>query len=858
MDKTIDTCDIRIYKEPDVAKYLPRIRCRVENEDFYEEVAENSGEVFTVAYGDEVIGLVYMDDDTEGFLYVFIFPEHRRRGYGFAAARAAEGLLKTPPPKSILTGYPADDEAARRLAGKLGYGKKFSSAVMQYRGEMFDDPAMPVRKYRDEDFPEAFALSAGAFHRMRLETGCFPDSVLSQPDEEARANWAETADERYVYVLGNEIVGHAQISGDVLDSVSIGISHQGKGLGRVFVRYLVNRLLEAGSKCPHLWCVVGNDKARSLYESLGFEETGRAEYAEKKIRTDERSHTMKFSEMPYNRPDPEEVKNGLKDLTERLKAAKSYEEARAVFLEKEEEAKLVNTMWCLASVRHSIDTRDEFYDAENDFWDDFGPELEEYLQEWIDAMLVSPFRRDFEAEYGDLLFVNAEIAKKTFSPEIIEDMQRENELTTEYAKLIASAQIPFEEGVYTLSQMEPFQTDPDDGRRLAAWKAKGQWYKDNQPQLDRIYDDLTHLRDTMGRKLGYGGYTQLGYYRMERNCYTKDDVEKFRTAVQKYLVPVADRILREQARRLGKEYPLSFADNALSFRSGNPRPVGTAEDILEQGQVFYDALSPETSEFFRTMRGNGLMDVLSTEGKEGGGYCTDFELYQVPFIFANFNGTQGDVEVVTHEAGHAFAYWMNRDRIPTEYIDPTLEACEVHSMSMEFFGWRNAEGFFGPDARKFLYSHLAGALTFIPYGTMVDHFQHIVYEKPELTPADRHAEWKRLLGIYQPWLKLDGEIPFFSDGEGWQRQSHIYECPFYYIDYCLAQTVSLEFWAMIQKDPADAWRHYMAYTKQGGSRTFTELLRNAGLKSPFDEECLKEVCETATKWLESFDLTGIE
>ena len=311
---------------------------------------------------------------------------------------------------------------------------------------------------------------------------------------------------------------------------------------------------------------------------------------------------MKFSEMPYRRPDPETVKSELEDLILRFRNAQDYTQARAVFLEKEEKTKIVNTMGSLAYVRHSIDTRDEYYDRENDFFDSFTPELEEYEQSWIDAMLESPFRRNFEDEYGDLLFVNAEIARKTFSPAIIEDMQRENELCTEYAKLIASAQIPFEGGVYTLSQLEPFQVDPDDERRLAAWRAKGQWFKDNQQQLDAIYDELTRLRDSMGRKLGYDGYTQLGYYRMQRNCYTKEDVEKFRTAVQKYLVPVADLILRSQAERLGKSYPLSFADNALSFRSGNPRPVGTAEDILAQGKLFYDMLSPETSEFFRTMR----------------------------------------------------------------------------------------------------------------------------------------------------------------------------------------------------------------------------------------------------------------
>ena len=566
---------------------------------------------------------------------------------------------------------------------------------------------------------------------------------------------------------------------------------------------------------------------------------------------------MKFSEMPYERPDLDKVKRELGDLTGRLKAAESYEEARAVFLEKEAAERHVDTLVTLASIRNSIDTRDEFYDGEMNFWNAAGPELEEYIKAWTAAMLASPFRKDFAAEYGDLMFVNAEIELKTFAPEIVPQLQRENDLTQEHQKLIASAKVPFEGKTYPLAQMGPFQSDADDARRLAAWKAVGQWYKDNQPELDRIYDELTHLRDEMGRKLGYEGYTPLGYYRMKRNCYTKEDVESFRAAVRKYLVPLADRVFRAQAQRIGVAYPLSYADNALKFRSGNPRPQGTADDIIAQGKKFYDELSPETSEFFQTMLDNDLMDVLATEGKAGGGYCTGIMDYKVPFIFANFNGTQGDVEVVTHEAGHAFACWMNRDRVPGSYVWPGMEACEVHSMSMEFMAWPWTEGFFGPDTKKYLYSHLAGALTFIPYGTLVDHFQHEVYANPDMTPAQRHAVWKELQGQYMPWVRLDGDIPFFADGEAWQRQSHIYGAPFYYIDYCLAQTVALELWALLQKDKEAAWEKYMAYTKQGGSRTFTELLENAGLDTPFDEKCLREVCETASAWLDGFDLTGI-
>ena len=567
---------------------------------------------------------------------------------------------------------------------------------------------------------------------------------------------------------------------------------------------------------------------------------------------------VKFKDMPYERPDLESVKAEYARLAEALASAETLEAAEAAFLEKDQLDRHTQTAAELAMIRHVIDTRDEFYDTEASFWDEAQPELQSASDAFTAALLATPFRAQLAEKYGELLFAQAEQERRTIKPQIVEDMKRENALAQEYVKLIASAQIPFEGGTYTLSQLTPFKKSADDAQRLAAWKAEGTWYKEHQADFDRIYDELTHVRDAMGKKLGYENYLPLGYDRMGRLSYGREDVERFREAVRTYVVPLADKVYRAQTERLGVEYPLSFADEALSFRSGNPAPRGTADDVLEAGRTFYRALSPETGAFFDMMLERDLMDVLSTEGKAGGGFMTQIPDYDVPFIFANFNGTQGDVEVVTHEAGHAFSYYMNTHVVPITLSMPSTEACEVHSMSMEFMAWPWAEEFFGDDARKYRYAHLAGAITFIPYGTMVDHFQHEVYEHPEMTPAERHATWKRLLGVYMPWMRLDGDIPFYAEGEGWQRQSHIYENPLYYIDYCLAQTVALEFWAMSQDDFKDAWEHYMAYTRQGGTRAFTDLLAHAGMTSPFDEGCLKAICERATAWLESNDLTGIE
>lgn len=558
---------------------------------------------------------------------------------------------------------------------------------------------------------------------------------------------------------------------------------------------------------------------------------------------------MKFSEMKYERPVYQDVLSKAQKIQSDFADAENFDAADYAFQQWDTFSDHIDTMISLAYTRNSIDTNNDFYQKEVEYIDETSPLFAELSQSFTKLLVTSKFRPQLEEKYGSLLFKNAEIELKSFSPEIIPETQECNKLETAYQKLLASAQIDFDGEKRTISQMHPYKESADDKLRRSAWCAEGSFYQQHGAELDEIYDKMVALRTKMAHKLGYENFTQLGYLQMMRNCYTPEDIEKFRKAIVKYIVPLADQLYREQAKRTGLPYPFSFADAALRFRDGNPRPEGTAEDILQTGKALYHELSPETAEFIDLMFDNELMDVLSKKGKAGGGYCTNFSDYKVPFIFSNFNGTADDVEVITHEAGHAFAYYMARDILPGAYRSPTLDACEIHSMTMEFFGWRKSDAFFGKDAKKFRYSHLFGAVTFLPYGTMVDHFQHIVYQNPDLTPEQRHHVWADLLKEYMPWLQLDNS-PFYGEGKGWQRQMHIYENPFYYIDYCLAQTAALEFWAIMQKDYDKAWEQYMRLVRKAGTQTLTELIQTAGLKSPFDENALKEVAEQAVKWLD--------
>ena len=559
---------------------------------------------------------------------------------------------------------------------------------------------------------------------------------------------------------------------------------------------------------------------------------------------------MKFSEMNYTRPDMEELKAAAEKAAMGIANALTAEEAAEAYLAWDKTGGSYNTMYSLCYIRHTINTEDKFYSDENEFFDNSNPTFTEYGQSVAKALAESKFRPELEKRFGRVMFINTDIFLKSFSPEIIPEMQEDNKLTTEYEKLIASAQIDFDGKKLTLSQLTPYKQSPDDTVRHKAWTAESGFYKEHEAQLDRIYDDLVRVRNAEAVKMGFENYVPLGYLNMCRNSYTAEDVSKFREAVVKYMVPAADKLYREQAERLGVKYPLKYSDTPVAYRDGNAVPKGTPEDILEAGRHFYHKLSPLTAEFFDFMMDNELMDVLSRKGKAAGGYCTELTDFESPFIFANFNGTQGDVEVITHEAGHAFAAYVNRHKRPTDNQLPTLESCEIHSMTMEFFGWASAEDFFGEGAQKFCRKHLEDAIKFIPYGTMVDHFQHIVYENPKMSPEERIAEWKKLTAIYMPWIDLDGS-PFYGEGRAWQRQTHIYERPFYYIDYCLAQTVALQFWTIMQKDRNNAFERYMKLVRLGGEETFDGLVAAAGLDTPFGDKALKTVAEAAQNWLDS-------
>ncbi|KPL61329.1 M3 family oligoendopeptidase [Rossellomorea vietnamensis] len=564
---------------------------------------------------------------------------------------------------------------------------------------------------------------------------------------------------------------------------------------------------------------------------------------------------MKFEDYTYERPNLEEIKPAFEKVLQKFKEASDVSEQVEAIKEINDIRLTIDTMQNICYIRHSIDTNDAFYKEEQEYIDEMMPEVSGMVTEYYRELVNSPYRKELEDKWGKQLFSLAESEIKTFSPEIITLLQKENKLSSQYTKLMASAKIPFEGEERTLAQMGPFTQSVNRGTRKEAAFATVSFFEENQEELDRLFDELVKVRHTIATTLGYKNFVELGYYRMTRTDYTPDMVKAFRDQVKEHIVPLSTELKERQGKRIGID-SMKFYDEGFKFTSGNASPKGDPQWIIDNGKKMYEELSPETKEFFDFMIERNLMDLEAKKGKAGGGYCTYIAGYEAPYIFSNFNGTSGDIDVLTHEAGHAFQVYSSRGFDIPEYIWPTYEACEIHSMSMEFFTWPWMNYFFKEDTDKYQFSHLSEALQFLPYGVAVDEFQHFVYENPEATPAERNAAWRKIEEEYLPHKDYDG-VSYLENGGFWQRQSHIYNSPFYYIDYTLAQICAFQFWKKMNEDRERAWSDYVALCKLGGSRSFTALVEAAHLDSPFQEGTVEKVIEPIRQWLNGIDDTNL-
>ena len=539
-----------------------------------------------------------------------------------------------------------------------------------------------------------------------------------------------------------------------------------------------------------------------------------------------------------------------KELAAKAAAAPDGDALVRLYYEQSEAFAEYNTAANLANIHYTCDTRDAYWKAEQDFFDANGPAVTNASVEISRAFLANPHVDALTEKFGTTCVAGMKNAVLGMDDRTVELQQQFNALVSRYQQIYGGALVELDGKQLTIPQLGPYKEDLDPAVRRAAYEAEAGYFDAHRAELDELYGEIVKNLNAQARVMGYHDYSELSYVRMNRIGYGPEEIRKFRDQVANDVVPQLQKVMALRAKRTGIARP-TFTDLPSCSRTQS-QAHSRYKARMDAARTMYHELSPETAEFIDFMQDNELFDVESRPGKMSGGYMTSLPSYKAPFIFANWNNTSGDVDVLTHECGHAFeGYVAERDpEVPADLECPGMESAEIHSMAMEFLTapWHHL--LFGRDTDKYALLHAEDSFVFLAYGCEVDEFQHIMYQNPDLTPDERNAEWLKLEKKYRPWIDFAG-LPFYGRGAGWQRQLHIYECPFYYIDYCLSTMAALQFFLLSLTDHKDAWQRYLRLVRRAGMASYTELLETAGLKVPFEEGSIKGIAQQMTDWLEA-------
>ena len=559
---------------------------------------------------------------------------------------------------------------------------------------------------------------------------------------------------------------------------------------------------------------------------------------------------MKFSEMTYTRPDIEALLAQCREFAARAAAAPDSQSLTALYYEQSRAFADYTTASQLVNIHYTCDTRDAYWKAEQDFFDDNGPAVSNAQVEIFRSFLANPHVDALAETIGSTCVAGMKNAVLGMDDRTVELQKEFNGLVSQYQQIYGGAMVELDGKQLTIPQLGPYKESLDPKVRHAAFEAEAGYFDAHRDQLDQLYSKIVKNLNQQATVLGYKDYSELSYVRMNRIGYGAEEIRSFRDQVATDVVPLLQQVMKMRSARTGIAHP-TFADLPVMFKDGNPAPIPGYEARMAAARTMYHELSPETAEFIDFMQDNELFDVESRPGKMSGGYMTSLPSYKAPFIFANWNNTSGDVDVLTHECGHAFeGYLAERDpAVPADLECPAMESAEIHSMAMEFLTapWHHL--LFGKDTDKYSLLHAEDSFVFLAYGCEVDEFQQIMYQNPDLTPDERNAQWLKLEKKYRPWIDFDN-LPFYGRGAGWQRQLHIYECPFYYIDYCLSSMAALQFYLLSLTDHKDAWQRYLRLVRRAGLASYTELLQTAGLQVPFAPGSVKGIAQQMTRWLE--------
>ena len=499
---------------------------------------------------------------------------------------------------------------------------------------------------------------------------------------------------------------------------------------------------------------------------------------------------------------------------------------------------------CRRYVAMTCNTADEkAAKAYTDFVENVQPIMNEYDDKLNKKLVAHPSKDALKGEFGEW-FKGVQVSLDLFSPDNIPLETEENKEIQAYQKITGGMSVEFEGKTQTMQQMAAYMERTDRELRERAWRTMWERRLQDKDALDKSFDNLFALRKQIAKNSHCKNFIDYIFLAKHRFDYSPADCEAFHESIEKFVLPLQKEIYRKRAQKMGLDRLRPWDLNVDPLNRAPLKPYSTGDELIEKVDRIFESIHPQAGKWAREMQAKKLIDPDSRLGKAPGGYQIGFDESRLPFIFMNSAETDRDIYTLLHESGHSFHQFALAGQPIFPYRDVPAEFAEVASMSMELIGSSNLKPFYGDDQESIARSvagELEDVIWLFPWVASVDSFQHRLYSFPEHTASDRSDIWTEIMDRYDTGVDYSGLEAVRRNL--WQKQLHIFECPFYYIEYGIAQIGALQVWANFKKDPKKAIDDLFRAESLGSSRPLPELFAAANIKFDFTPKTLEPLMQ---------------
>lgn len=481
--------------------------------------------------------------------------------------------------------------------------------------------------------------------------------------------------------------------------------------------------------------------------------------------------------------------------------------------------------------------------AYTDFVENVQPIMNEYDDKLNKKLVAHPAKDALKGEFGEW-FKGVQVSLDLFSPDNIPLETEENKEIQAYQKITGGMSVEFEGKTQTMQQLAAYMERTDRDLRERAWRAMWERRLQDKEALDKAFDNLFALRKQIAKNSHCKDFIDYIFLAKHRFDYSPADCEAFHESIEKLVLPLQKEIYKKRAQKMGLDRLRPWDLNVDPLNRTPLKPYSTGDELIEKVDQIFESIHPQAGKWAREMQAKKLIDPDSRLGKAPGGYQIGFDESRLPFIFMNSAETDRDIYTLLHESGHSFHQFALADQPIFPYRDVPAEFAEVASMSMELIGTSNLKPFYGDDKEAIARSiagELEDVIWLFPWVASVDSFQHRLYSFPEHTASDRSDIWTEIMDRYDTGVDYSGLEAVRRNL--WQKQLHIFECPFYYIEYGIAQIGALQVWANFKKDPKKAIDDLFRAESLGSSRPLPELFAAANIKFDFTPRTLEPLMQ---------------